>query len=167
MPKFITSITQDELKRELNYDPDTGSFTRLLTKGGVVRGRTAGCYKELGYLVIRVRNRLYRAQRLAWLYMTGDWPDGVIDHIDGNPKNNRFSNLRNVPQAKNMWNTSRRRDNTSGYKGVTKRRGFWVARIACGGKQHHIGCYATAEMAAFAYNKKAAELFGEFARKSA
>lgn len=89
-----------------------------------------------------------------------------IDHIDGNPANNRIDNLRSATHAQNLANTKRRRDNTSGYKGVRlhKSSGLWNARIKAGDKVHSLGYFKTAELAGAAYADAAAKYFGQFAR---
>jgi hypothetical protein len=62
---------------------------------------------------------LYREHRLAWLYMTGEWPTHEIDHINGDRVDNRFCNLREATASENRWNSRKRVNNTSGYKGVS------------------------------------------------
>lgn len=88
-----------------------------------------------------------------------------IDHIDGNRYNNKKSNLRLCSNAENNRNTSKRITNKSGYKGVSweKRFSRWRATITFEGKQIHLGTYKDITEAAIAYDKKAKELFGEFA----
>jgi hypothetical protein len=93
----------------------------------------------------------------------------VVDHINGDTLDNRRSNLRIATIAQNLRNKKTPSSNTSGYKGVvdTKcklRKRRFKAQVKFEGKRHHIGYYLTAEEAAHAYNIKAAELFGEFAR---
>lgn len=89
----------------------------------------------------------------------------VVDHIDGDPLNNQRNNLRIGTQKENIRN-SKPRKSRSGYKGVSwyKQTSSWVARVVCDGKYYHVGYYKNPEDAARAYNKKATELFGEFAR---
>jgi len=90
----------------------------------------------------------------------------VVDHINGDTLDNRRSNLRVCSRAENLWNAGKRRHNTSGFKGVCfdKRDGRWYARIRAVGRVHDLGRYKTAEEAAMAYDAKAAELHGPFAR---
>lgn len=90
------------------------------------------------------------------------------DHIDGNGLNNRRSNLRYATKSQNMHNARKRKDNTSGFKGVCwhKSSGKWMARIRLGGKQHHIGSFSTVQAAHEAYSQMASRLHGEFARAS-
>lgn len=93
----------------------------------------------------------------------------VVDHINGNPLDNRCSNLRICNTSQNIANSKKRKDNTSGFKGVTwqgNRYGKknWSANIGYRGKRLYIGRFYTAVDAAKAYNAKAIELFGEFAK---
>jgi hypothetical protein len=163
--KFLRGLTADQLRAVLHYDPDTGIFTRLIPHAGLKQGDRAGGLRTDGYVVIRVRGEMFKAHRLAWLYMTGEWPDGYIDHINMVRADNRWSNLRLATWAQNQQNTARRSDNRSGFKGVGwhKDAGKWCARIKLGGRTKHIGLFATPEEAHAAYCR-AAEERGEFGR---
>lgn len=89
----------------MEYNPDTGLFRWKQVRGGPQSFEwRPGTPKGDGYYLIRVNNRLYRAHRLAWFYMYGDWPVKQIDHIDGNRGNNKIKNLRDVSGSKNMEN---------------------------------------------------------------
>lgn len=92
-----------------------------------------------------------------------------VDHVDGNPLNNRRSNLRLANRVQNAANQPKRRNNSSGFKGVSYHRkaNKWVARIQIYGKDKYLGLFATAELAHDAYCKAAKEAFGEFANLSA
>ena len=94
-------------------------------------------------------------------------PEGVmVDHINGNSLDNRRSNLRLCNNTQNQQNAKLRVDNKTGYKGVTQHKMFnkFQAKIKHNGKQIHLGLHDTVKEAAQAYNQKAKELFGEFAR---
>jgi hypothetical protein len=106
------------------------------------------------------------AHRLAWLWMIGEWPAEEIDHIDGNPLNNRWKNLRLATRGENQFNRGADYTNTSGYKGVTyhKQCRKWVARIGHKRKSYHLGLFETAKTAHAAYCEAAIRLHGEFAR---
>lgn len=92
------------------------------------------------------------AHRLAWLYVHGEWPSKHLDHLNGNRTDNRIENLRQVSVAENAENTRRpHRDNKSGYLGVCKKRGKWLAVIQIKGKYTRIGLFDTPEMAHEAY----------------
>lgn len=157
-------LTQDRLKHLLRYDPETGDFTRLIYRGGPIRDK-AGSIDAKGYVNITVDMRTYKAHRLAWLYMTGKFPDCEVDHRDRNKSNNRWKNLRAATDVENAQNASLRRDNRSGFKGVgyNKRENVWRARINCNGKSILLGRYRTREEAAAAYASAAKIFHGEFA----
>ncbi|MGJ0639467.1 HNH endonuclease signature motif containing protein [Xenorhabdus bovienii] len=149
-------ITQSELKSMLSYDPETGLFTWIKRNSNRVKiGDIAGSVNDNGYIDIRIHGRLMRAHRLAWLYMHGEWPREVIDHINGVRDDNRISNLRDVSHSINMLNTSEKSSSKSGYRGVswchdTKK---WRAKIQIGDKYHHLGRYHDIEDALQAYKK--------------
>ena len=166
------TLTAEHLRSILDYDPETGIFTwrsnpqRAKNWNTRRSGKPAGgsdC--QYGYISIRIGHALYQAHRLAWLYMTGEWPISMVDHIDVDPTNNRWSNLRAATKAENMRNLPTPKHNTSGLKGATKvGRNRWVAQIQHNGKNNYLGTFATAEEAHEAYCRKAKELFGEYAR---
>ena len=99
-----SQISQGDLLRMLNYDPGTGDFKWIQhqSKPDLI-GRSAGSARK-DAVAIKVNGVRYRAHRLAWLYMTGEWPYDVIDHVDGNPMNNVWSNLRSVDRSVNAQN---------------------------------------------------------------
>ncbi len=156
-------LDQNALKRILFYSPSTGDFTVFPRRG--TQG-SKGSISPKGALVIRIDWVLYYAHRLAWLYMTGDWPSDQVDHKDGNPLNNRWDNLRLATQSLNNANAKLRRDSTSGLKGVTFHKGAqkWCAQIQWHGKRIYLGLFKSKEAAHIAYMEKATSLFGEYAR---
>jgi hypothetical protein len=114
----MSGITQERLKELVTYNPDTGIFTNNFTRcGRAKKGDVAGHIQKRGYINIILDWRIYRAHRLAFLYMTGSIPK-VIDHKDGNPSNNIFSNLRSCTPSQNARNSRLNSNNTSGVKGV-------------------------------------------------
>lgn len=140
----------------LAYDPETGSFTRIQRGRGLSFKKPPGNKRSDGYIAIAVLGQLHRAHRLAWLIMTGAWPDGELDHKDGNPSNNRWANLRDVNHQGNMQNRRKasKANKSCGLLGVTKVNGKeeWAARInAPWGKPMHLGYFYTPEAAHEAY----------------
>ncbi len=160
------TLTAERLRSILDYNPDTGEFHwRTAARGGLKAGRRTGCLdKSTGYIVINVDSKKRYAQRLAWLYMTGHWPDPEADHRDLDKTNNRFNNLREADKAKNMWNRKIPKTNTSGVKGVSfhKPTGKWRADIRFRGKQYFLGLFFTINEAKEAWDEAATELHGEF-----
>lgn len=163
MPKH--TISAEEARQLLNYDPETGTFTWRVGRGSARAGSAAGTPKGNGYAVIKIYGKNYSAHRLAWLLTHGVWPENQIDHINGRRDDNRLCNLRLATWSENNRNAKRRSDNTSGVKGVSfdKARDRWLARIKTDGYDRYLGRFDTPEEAHAAYCKAAAELHGEFA----
>jgi hypothetical protein len=159
-------LTAERLRELLAYDPETGVFTRRVqaARGRGRAGDVAGWVEPDGYVRIRLDGRKCRAHRLAWLYMTGKWPNDQIDHINGRTGDNRWVNLRAATHSENQCNRPLQLNNSTGYKGVYPYRGAWRARIKKGGRFIHIGTFATAEAAHVARSSVLAEHHGDFAR---
>jgi HNH endonuclease/AP2 domain len=159
-------ITIERLKEVLDYDPETGVFTRKIAGGGRKVGDSAGFKMVIGYLGISVGNRQYYAHRLAWFYMTGKWPNEQIDHKNNRKDDNRFCNLREATPMQNMHNSSMRKKNMSGRKGVYWDEGVskWRAQITINKVTTYIGIFDDLDAAARAYANAARKYFGEFAR---
>lgn len=159
-------MNQVFLHRVLDYDLETGIFTWLVSSGSAKPGKIAGCYSDDGYIRIRIGGTLYLAQRLAWLYVTGNWPDNQIDHEDGIKGNNSWDNLRDATNSQNQMNRTNAINNQSGYKGVhfCNTREMWIARLQRDNVVYHLGEYETADEAGAAYEVAAKIHFGEFAR---
>lgn len=159
-------ISADELQDAMRYDPATGIFTLLRNTSRRKAGEEPGSNHHQGYRTICVGGKPYLAHRLAWLYMTGEWPADDIDHRDLNRKNNKWENLREADKSKNGANCRAYSHNKSGIKGVSlcKKTGRWRADITKNGKGRLLGRFGTKEAAAAAYASAARELHGEFAR---
>lgn len=144
------SLTQSQLKEILHYNPDTGVFTRLMN-GNFGRwkiGDIAGCVSsESGYVLIRVLGVLQRAHRLAFLYMTGSFPQDQVDHEDHIRHNNEWLNIRQCTNQENHKNESLSKNNTSGNIGVSFNRGKWCAYIMVDRKKQHLGRFITKQEA--------------------
>lgn len=152
-------LTCAKLSETLRYDPLTGEFYRLRNTGSTGRiGPVVVRPGVRGALALCVQGKRYYAHRLAWLYVTGEWPRHEIDHIDGNALNNRFGNLREANSAQNKQNMHRpRRSNKSGALGVfkhgTTKAGQirWRARIQLNGRTIHLGLFDSVDEAHQAY----------------
>ena len=88
----------------------------------------------------------------------------VVDHINGDKLDNRRKNLRICTHTENMWNQKKRKNNTSGHKGVTKRNDLYEAEIRVHGVRHYLGSFDTAKEASRAYQAASKRFHGEFAR---
>lgn len=148
-----TIVTAERLRQVLQYEPTTGRFTRVLACPGKRAGSPTGNLRENGYVRICIDQRDYRAHRLAWLYMTGEWPTTDIDHINGIPNDNRWQNLRVVTRAVNCQNRRQAHSNnkSTGVLGVSKDRGRFVASIFVDGRNKRLGRYRTVAEAEAAY----------------
>ncbi|HGF7373652.1 TPA: HNH endonuclease [Vibrio cholerae] len=137
-------ITATELKELFSYDEISGDFTVIKKYNTLYKvGDTPLSVNKDGYLQLRINKKMYVQHRLAWLYMTGFFPDGDIDHINHDRLDNRFCNLRVVTKDENNRNMSMRHSNTSGVTGVSLHRatGSWCAEIKHKGKKVYLGLY--------------------------
>ena len=158
-------LTAERVRELLVYEPETGEFrNRIKRNGRAMPGQIAGSPGSCGRKKIKIDGTFYRTYRLAWLWMTGEWPEDEIDHIDGDPANDRWSNLRQATRSQNLQNARIGQRNTSGFKGVSPRKNRWMAQITLHGTAHYLGCFAAPEEAYAAYVAAAERLFGEFAR---
>lgn len=122
------------LLANLSYDAATGEFAWKTVRRGV-RGKTA--QGRAGYQSITINYRSFGAHRIAWFYVTGEWPTLQIDHVNGDIQDNRFANLRPATNGQNKANSRRPRNNSSGVKGVAFNKGArrWMGYYRAGGKQ--------------------------------
>lgn len=163
MIKKLSELTQDQLKKLLRYNPDTGVFTWLerdlsdftddkhepthnMNKwnakhaGSVAGSLRKSTGRRTDYYRIRINNKSYYAHRLAWLYVYGKFPD-QIDHINGDGLDNRIENIRSVSHQVNHTNMPRQRNNVSGIPGVywSSADACWIARIKVNNKMINLG----------------------------
>lgn len=153
-------LTADRLRDLFFYDPDVGKFIGKRGVQGRIAGSVAGYVESRGYVKIKIDGVEYRAHRLAWLYVYGEFPSMDLDHINWDKSDNRIENLRMVTRCENQQNSPIRKDNTSGYKGVTfnKSRGKWAAVIVHKGVAKKLGNFGSAEDAGLAYSIAAASI---------
>ena len=147
------TLTTERLRHVLSYDQDTGVFTNRIRRGVCEVGKVVGTVNKDGHLRIRLDFKRYFAHRLAWFYVTGEWPENQIDHIDGDPGNNRFANLRDAHRSINMQNRRKAQKNSAtGVLGVQFAGKYgYRAAIKQDGKPTYIGTYRTLEEARQAY----------------
>ena len=146
-------IEHAELNRLLDDDKETGIFTwKVKTCRKVVPGNKAGGFNRNGYLQIKINNIFFYGHRLAWFYVYGQWPEKEIDHINGNPSDNRICNLRQANRTQNNQNKRPRIDSKSGVRGVMQRKdnNKWNAEIRVNKKLISLGCFNTLNEAATA-----------------
>lgn len=147
-------LKHETLLQTLGYDPASGHFCWLVKRKGRKLDGPAGSLMSHGYIAICIDRRDYTGHRLAWFYVHGSWPRGVIDHINGDRADNRIANLRDVTQVENMLNVHEaRRDSATGLRGVSlhKRSGKYTARLKIGQSYKSLGLHATPELAQTAY----------------
>ena len=128
-------------------------------------GAKAGCLHVNGYNNIKIDGIKYRASLLAWLYMTGEWPIGIVDHENRERNDDRWENLRSATILQNIANSGVRKDNRCGTKGVsiTKHRSKpFRSRITIYGKRILLGDFATLDEASRVYADASRKQFGEF-----
>lgn len=144
-------LSAERLRELVAYDEATGLFTRRVSiSNRSAVGSPAGyLHRATGYVYATVDGTRHRAHRLAWLYVYGMWPMGVIDHLDGDPANNRIANLRDVTQLQNV----RAGKASIGHAGYHFRpdTGKWRALIQVAGRSVHLGYFKTQEEASAAY----------------
>lgn len=149
-------MTQAELKSVLVYRPRLGKFEHPDGTPYHVRIQTRG------YVQIRIKQkgRLYLAHRLAWLYMTGSWPDFEVDHDDGDPSNNKWKNLKAATFGHQRQNAAPKSGNRSGYTGLSwnNTSGRWHVRVGINGKVVSGGTYKHKEPAVIALKRLKAQL---------
>lgn len=162
------TLTQEELKEYLDYDHVSGDFVWLKPpsyRSPKLIGTIAGSVYKNGYRYIAFKGVTYKAARLAWFWIFGEWPFGYIDHADGNRSNDSFENLRECSNSENQGNRGLMVTNTSGVTGVAwdSSRSKWRAAITLHGRAKFIGRYDSKEEAEAAYQAAAEKHFGEFA----
>jgi len=147
-----------------SYCPETGEFirlkdTKIIFSNKVIKAGTTSGRLRHEYIVIDVLGKTYMAHRLAWLYMTGNWPAHQIDHINGIKTDNRWCNLRECTNSENQMNTKSK----TGLKNI-RRAGnkYWVTvRSQKGVYSEGFSTLDEAKAAAF---KARNSLHGQFAR---
>ncbi|MET4184941.1 hypothetical protein ABIB94_007070 [Bradyrhizobium sp. JR7.2] len=163
----MTIPTQSQLVERLDYDLTTGIFTWRDTPRNRRRGKVAG-HQTGKYVSIHWNNRHLQAHHVAWCYVTGRFPVGMLDHKDGNPHNNAFGNLREADTIQNCQNRRVSLTNSAGLKGVSFHKhssckNKWRAAITVNKKKIELGHFSTPEEGHAAYCAAEERYFGEFA----
>lgn len=140
----------------LKYDAETGEFTWLprgiehfpderamRSWNAKYAEKLAGTCDPRGYKAIRVNGQRYWAHRMAFLFVHGRWPEGQVDHANGNKSDNRISNLRECSNSENHKNMPMSSRNKSGANGISWSKGMkrWKAQGISKGKTHVIGYF--------------------------
>jgi hypothetical protein len=156
------NLTIERLKELFHYDPETGWFTNLHSRGRAKAGERAGSVIHCGYRRIIIDYEKHYEHRLAWLYVYGEWPD-EIDHLDGHCDNNAITNLRSCNRSQNNWN-AKRLTGQSGLRGayLDERNLQWYSKIQIGGQQKFLGNFNSAEEAHQAFEAAARDSHGDF-----
>jgi hypothetical protein len=164
-------LTHDNLLHILDYDRDTGVFRwKIRASSRAMPGQVAGtvvvCTKSYVRRVIGINNDYYLAHRLAWFHVTGHWPIGEIDHINGDPLDNRYCNLRIATRSQNNMNSKGKPSKKGMPRGVRwhAQTSKWNARICCNKKVLSLGYFTAIEDAVNARRKAEEKYFGEFRR---
>lgn len=154
-------IDHNRLIQLLRYNKATGQFTWRVTRHRAIARQKAGTIRLDGYVALMIEQRLYRAHRLAWFYVTGEWPKGHIDHINQIRNDNRWSNLRDVTPQQNSLN-ARRRLGASGFRGVRwyQKNQKWGVVIGENGRRVFLGLFSDKADAAAAYQARYRVIYG-------
>jgi len=146
------NMSIEELKQMLSYDSNTGEFTWTGNAPHKVKNKLANAKDKLGYVCLKIQGKMYKAHRLAWAFTHGHFPEKHIDHINGNPSDNRIVNLREATRSLNLQNLRKPKfNNKSGFLGVCKNGNNWSAQICVNGKKVSLGTYPSPDQAHVAY----------------
>ena len=172
------TLTSELLRELLDYDPETGVFVwkprpvkyfsskqSFSCWNNKYSGQVAGRAHSCGYWELIVLYKRIYAHRAAWLYVYGEPPKGVMDHINGNRRDNRICNLRIATHSQNCWNMRTGGRGTSRFKGVSfhKKGQCWRAQIGFNGENIHLGSYSSEKDAANAVQSAREGLHKEYA----
>lgn len=160
----MNRLTKKQLDDILVYCDDTGRFFYRMNRGKIKEGSIAGAISHNGYYRIKLYGKSYFTHRLVVLHKTGVLPDDDmhVDHIDRNPSNNRWDNLRVTTRLQNMKNKGVYKTSKTGYRGVRQVGDKFEARMKHDNVRYYLGRHDTAEDASEAYEALAKELHGEF-----
>lgn len=167
---FVTTQQTVELIQSLfSYDPETGHVYWKAKGSGRIKKKPAGTIEESGYIGILVNGKRIRAHRIAWVIQYGKWPSDQIDHINGNPSDNRLCNLREATNLQNGKNCKLKKSNSSGFAGISfeKFTNKWKAYIKVNYKNISLGRYLSIEDAVLVRKQAEEKYFGKWNRSAA
>lgn len=159
-------LTAERVRALFEYDPHSGGFTRRCAVANQHEGDAAGCVGKRGYFVANIDGKIQYLHRVAWLYMTGAWPDRKVDHKNRVKTDNRWCNLRLADNSQNSANSNPRKSRSStGHRGVYKcpRSSRYVAEVRHLGERVLYGRFATLDAAVEAAKAAREKYHGEFA----
>ncbi len=160
-------ITQKRLHDLFEYREDGNLIRKVRTARCTKIGDVAGSLSSTGYIYVSIGGKRHRVHRMIFLYHHGYLTNGLqIDHIDGNPGNNRIENLREVTGSQNLMNSRVQKNNISGIKGVywNKESRKWSAKISVNGKDIFLGYHDFKGEAAAVVKAAREKYHGEYAR---
>lgn len=161
----MSDLTQEYVKNLFDYRD--GKLYWKVARKNIYIGKQAGHIKPTGITLVGFDNKTYLIHRIIYLYWHGEMPE-FIDHIDGNPGNNKIENLRRCTKSENNWNSVKRKDNSSGIKGISwhKKDGKWHARLMVDKQNVYLGAYTDIAEAAKAVTLARAHYHGAFAKQA-
>lgn len=167
LDKFC-GLSLKDFKEHLEYDRKNGVFYRKKSNNQNKVGDIVGNKRKNGYVIAKIKGHNILVHRLVWLFEHGEWPNELLDHIDGDKSNNKINNLRPATYTQNKLNSKTSKNNKIGLKGVQlhQKSGKYRARIFHNKRHVSLGLYNTPEEAHAAYVAKAKELHQEFMRAS-
>ena len=160
------TLTHDRLLSIIKYLPETGEMVNIVPrKNSKCVGEKLGARSGNGQIMLSVDGRAYQMHRLAWFWMTGEWPKNLIDHKDRDPTNNKWSNLRESDRAQNGHNANKKRNNTTGITGIwyCKKRKKYIAEIFVRGVKISLGASEDKQVAAELRAEAEKKYFGKYA----
>lgn len=165
------SLTYERVRELFDYDDISGNVYWKINRSTRRKpGQLVGWIsKDDGRRYVEIEGCNYRLHRIIWLWKTGFWPEYEIDHIDTNPANNAWNNLREADHSQNNCNCGPQSNNTTGVRGVDRLRRrngvvYYRVRVHKDKEQVYLGYFNTLEEAAAVRKEVAIKYHGEFAR---